>query len=62
MKYCMALYLKKADQSWKRLNYLIKVELSTSLVLILIPLEVQGHTVPHLKALRYGKDGPKGLS
>ena len=27
-----------------------------------MPLEVQGHTVPHLKALRYGKDGPKGLS
>ena len=27
-----------------------------------MPLEVQGHTVPHLKALRYGKYVPKGLS
>ena len=27
-----------------------------------MPLEVQGHTVPHLKALRHVKDGPKGLS
>ena len=27
-----------------------------------MPLEVQDHTVPHLKALRYGKDDSKGLS
>ena len=27
-----------------------------------MPLEVQGHTVPHLKALRYGKDDSKGQS
>ena len=33
--------------------YLIKVEVST-FVIFLIPFEVQGHTVPHLKALRYG--------
>ena len=24
-------------------------------------LEVQGHTVPHLKGLRYGKDESRGL-
>ena len=28
----------------------------------LIPLEVQGHTVPYLKGLRYGKDESKGLN
>ena len=27
-----------------------------------IPLEVQGHTVPHWKALRHGKDESRGLS
>ena len=27
-----------------------------------MPLEVQGHTVPHLKALRYGKHQTRGLS
>ena len=26
------------------------------------PLKVQDHTVPHWKALRYGKDDSKGLS
>ena len=28
----------------------------------MISVEVFGHTVPHWKALRYGKDGSKGLS
>ena len=28
----------------------------------MIPLDEQGHTVPHLKALRYGKDVFIGLS
>ena len=27
-----------------------------------MPLEVQGHTVPHWKALRYGKDQSRGVS
>ena len=27
-----------------------------------MPLEVQAHIVPHLKALRYGKDETRGLS
>ena len=31
-------------------------------VLFLIPLELQGQTVPHWKALRYGKDESRGLS
>ena len=28
----------------------------------MIPLEVQGHTVPYLKGLRYGKDESRGIS
>ena len=32
------------------------------LVIFLIPLEVQRHTVPHFKALSHGKDGSRGLS
>ena len=31
-------------------------------VVFLIPLEVYGHTVPHWKALRYGKNGSRELS
>ena len=30
--------------------------------MFLIPLEIRGHTVPHRKALRYGKYEPRGLS
>ena len=60
----MTLYLKwyqKQDRSkLKSLNLLIKVERLT--VIFLIPLEVQDHTLPHLKALRYGKDGSRELS
>ena len=32
------------------------------LVVYLIPLEIQGHTVAHLKALTYGKYETRGLS
>ena len=32
------------------------------LFMFLIRLEVRGHTVPHWKALRYGKDGSRGLN
>ena len=35
---------------------MVKVELA----LILIPLEVQDHTVPHFKALRHGKHKTRG--
>ena len=30
--------------------------------MILTSLEVQGHTVPHWKALRYGNDESRGIS
>ena len=38
------------------------MDFQISPVLFLISLKVQGHTVPHWKALRYGKNGSRGLS
>ena len=29
--------------------------------MFLLPIKVQSHTVPHLKALRYGKEASRGL-
>ena len=60
MRYCMALHLKDY-QNYDKSKLKIQVLLSKSRcfqlepVVFLIPLEVQGNAVPHLKALRYGK-------
>ena len=61
----MTLYLKvyqKYDNSkLKNLNLLNKSWIFNFDVIFLIPLEVQGHTVPHLKALKYDKEGSRQL-
>ena len=34
---------------------------STLICVFMIPLELQGHTIPHFKVLRYGKYESRGL-
>ena len=57
----MTLYLKWY-QKYGRSNLNMYIFTFNRLVIFLVALEVQGHTVPHVKALSYGKYESRGIS
>ena len=51
------------SEIWKLKFYQVNINVfNFELSYLWYPLRVKGNTIPHLKALRYGKNGPRGLS